>query len=80
MNNVSLIKFYIEADTDSIYSGVSDGTTWNGWDNVCVTRETLDAMRSNPAFNDESGITCLRGLAMVGALFSLNGFCVSIEK
>ena len=38
-------KFSIDGDEDSenIVEGYTDGTLWNGWANVCFTREQVSA-------------------------------------
>jgi hypothetical protein len=40
-------------DDGIVYDGFAHGCTWNGWDNVAVTRETLDKIIAN-CRDDES--------------------------
>jgi hypothetical protein len=34
-------------DDEKVYNGFSHGSTWNGFDNVAVTKETLDQIKQD---------------------------------
>ena len=40
-SNGKLVKVKFQFDSDEIFDGFSDGSTWNGWDNIYVTDEAF---------------------------------------
>lgn len=63
-------------DDETVYDGFSHGSTWNGFDNVAVTKETLDElMRRCAADNDADTLRDYGSIdPMNNGLYSL-GWC-----
>jgi hypothetical protein len=67
---------------ETIYDGFAHGSTWNGFDNVAVTKATLDAIVSDIAADggDEESLDQFRKIEpMADGLYSLGwGFATQI--
>lgn len=71
-------------DDETVYDGFAHGSTWNGFDNVAVTLETLTKICHDAiaASGDESGADEFRGIKpMKNGLYSLGwGFTTQIVE
>lgn len=59
LKTMTACTFIFDVDPDIRYEGFADGTTWNGFDNVAVTPETLATIAENfrkcdPEFDPEN--------------------------
>jgi hypothetical protein len=67
---------------ETVYEGFALGSTWNGFDNVCVTEETLDKIIADVAADgaDDDTLDQFRCLPpLPNGLYSLGwGFCTQI--
>jgi hypothetical protein len=66
-------------DDETVYDGFAHGSTWNGFDNVAVTKETLDRIIAD---TDEQSAEQFREIEpMENGLYSLGwGFTTQIVE
>lgn len=78
--------FEIVADLPDVpaFPAVTDGSTWNGWVNVWIDTATRDALLARlEAIGDTDSADDVASLPAIeradGPLYSLNGYCVTIN-
>lgn len=76
--DLTMCTFEVDGDKGVTFNGVTDGTTWNGWNNVSVTPEVWEEMLTFWAKTGD--ITEMRKEYIKGrnGLVNLNGLCTML--